>query len=419
MRTAGDDGRRRRAAKPSRGNTMLNGHIEVGTPIRIKPVNGHSSKSAHRKTAPPKEKGVTASPAAFVQLIVTTLRPLLVDVGEDFEFGEGRAEIDVYRALLEACGSFTVADAVKAAGIANAARVGTCEADPIRYGALYEMEHVFQSFIASARPSSPDCVSALAKYLAIREKEDGEQRLAEVLRPLAETTLNEGLAALRSNDFSKCERFASGGEGDIGWCKRAVEATGRQKYWHPTSPKSETGVATDPQTAFLPASFVDRLIDAVLPLVNDKGDNLGAGKTQDDVVMTLLPLCGHFTVADAVLAVFLLDAAESVIEHQTQGKLPPGHDNPRGQARYRAWSALADFACHGWAMGPACVSARASMLRRTDEEYFGDDSYNALLDQIERDIRSLRSGDFASSDCFGQIERHSGGLPDWLWRSKR
>jgi hypothetical protein len=168
--------------------------------------------------------------------IASALSPLLVeDDVMGHRFAEGRAEIDAYRALLEICGCFTVADAVKASDIVCAARQPLWEsgADPIRYGAFWEAFGIFESFIATARPSSADCVGELARHLAVFE-EKGEQRMFEVLRPLAATTLSEGFTALRSNDFANGEQFRSGGDGTQGWCKRALEATGREAWWCPS-----------------------------------------------------------------------------------------------------------------------------------------------------------------------------------------
>jgi hypothetical protein len=92
--------------------------------------------------------------------------------------------------------------------------------------------------------------------------------------------------------------------------------------------------ARPPEPLLAPTAFIERVIGAVLPLIGPKGDGFAPGKTWDDVVAALLPICGHFTVTDGVFASLLLKAADHFMS--SDDNLPKGHDNPRSTAKYFA-----------------------------------------------------------------------------------
>jgi len=186
---------------------------------------------------PSRTPALNRNPARLVRDIIAAVKPLLeTDRGSDFTLADDYSDIDVYRALLSTCSNFTVADAVRALEIIHAAldirEQAASKKQSQEYGALFEADAVLEEFIAIARPTGPNCVSALAQYNSIIEDDD-EPRLSEVLRPIAAKTLCEGVSALRSNIFVQGERFGSAGDGNLvdGWFYRIDD---RLKKWRPS-----------------------------------------------------------------------------------------------------------------------------------------------------------------------------------------
>ena len=103
--------------------------------------------------------------------------------------------------------------------------------------------------------------------------------------------------------------------------------------------KSASRPSVAHQTLSLSA-FMEQVIEAVLPLLDESGTDLREGKTRTDAVIALQPLFGHFTVFDAVMVHFMPDPAGN-----TDCEIPDGKDNPRSHAVFLAREAIIDFSC--------------------------------------------------------------------------
>lgn len=158
---------------------------------------------------------------------------------------------------------------------------------------------------------------------------------------------------------------------------------------------------------FSPSTFVEQVIEAVLPLINHKGDRIKEDVTPGRVVEVLKPLFGRFTVRDAVIAHFMLEPDSNTNADDLDS------DNPRKHALYEAREALVSFITNAKASSPECAVTRIYLA---EEEGDADEAPHAnLMQAIADDVRHVRSGRY-KGQCFGDTDpRHDGWFPDSMW----
>jgi hypothetical protein len=151
--------------------------------------------------------------------------------------------------------------------------------------------------------------------------------------------------------------------------------------------------------AFSPASHVETLIQAVLPLVDHTdGTVLRPGCGISDVIEALTPYFGDYTVADAALMFDFIEAAQEICPGANPA---PGVDDPRGGAVFQIRKALEYFACSAQASSPRCVEVRPNLLDAADKDEIGLDGEDDLRRSIKRDIKQLLRSDFSRGERFG------------------
>jgi hypothetical protein len=162
--------------------------------------------------------------------------------------------------------------------------------------------------------------------------------------------------------------------------------------------------ATVAPSTFSPSAFVEQVIEAVLPFVNVDGDNVKEGGTDAQIVETLKPLFGGFTVHDAVIAHFMLEPDSNADADDCEG------DSPRQHALYEARTALVNFITNARASSPECAVTR---IYFAEDEGDADEATHAnFLQAVAGDVRHFRSGRF-KGQRFGHTDRWTGGwFPD-------
>jgi hypothetical protein len=162
-------------------------------------------------------------------------------------------------------------------------------------------------------------------------------------------------------------------------------------------------IAADQLSVFSPSSFEERLIEAVLPLIDESGTGLREGKTELDVVRALQPIFGHFTVYDAVMVHFMLAPAG-----ETDGETPDGKDNPRTHAVFLARMAIVDFVGNARASSARCAEARAYLAEHEGD--MAETTSGAVFRTIAADVKYVSRGRYRGQR-FGDIDAQ---MDHWL-----
>ena len=163
-------------------------------------------------------------------------------------------------------------------------------------------------------------------------------------------------------------------------------------------------------STFSPASHVENLIQAVLPLVDHTdGSVLRPGCGISNVFEALSPYFGDYTVADAALMFYFMEAAHEICPGANPA---PCLDNPRSEAVFQIRKALEYFACSAPPSSPRCVEVRPNLLDAADEDEIGLDGEDDLRRSIRRDIKRLRANDFSGGERFGS----DGWRRGWITR---
>lgn len=154
-----------------------------------------------------------------------------------------------------------------------------------------------------------------------------------------------------------------------------------------------------------PTELVDRMVNAVQSTVNEKGDII----SKPAAVKALQPLIGHYTVADAAMALALLHGALAVWPTTTDDD----DDCPRFNTLCHVSWLLETFVCFAEASGPLCVTGRLYLLERAaaDDAWALPNPEKAMW-LVRHDTRKLCRGRFARQ-TFGGFEKSS-GAPSWL-----
>jgi hypothetical protein len=169
--------------------------------------------------------------------LMDAVAPLVVDDG-NYNLKPGQFEVDIYKALLPVCSSFTTADAARAyLAIHPATKALHHRGTHVDRTARVVARDVLQAFIAVSAPSRPEDVKALAEHLTLLDAyETYEPIMAQVLRPIAALSLADGVKDLLRGDFSCGETFGSAADGtkSDSWCYRVAKASGRMQWWYPS-----------------------------------------------------------------------------------------------------------------------------------------------------------------------------------------
>ena len=151
--------------------------------------------------------------------------------------------------------------------------------------------------------------------------------------------------------------------------------------------------------------FTKAVIEAVLPLVDqESGTTLAGDNTRAHVINALKPICGSFTVADAVLAYAALNPVAECDVNDVPG------DNPKQHAIFEACSALQEFVARGHASSPECAAYRIHMVEELDPESAADHD-GAIIKMIGRDVKHVRSGRY-KGHLFAKTSSRLGGWMD-------
>lgn len=163
---------------------------------------------------------------------------------------------------------------------------------------------------------------------------------------------------------------------------------------------------------FSPQGIVDQLVAAVLPLIDEPGNDKRPGKTDLDVIQALSPLIGHITVETAVFLYGLIDMAETVLD---QGKGLQA-DRRLDALTVVKWI-LEDFASYARASSPACAAARVSLalIKSADEHFTEDHNDEGIRRSLKWDIQDMRSNDF----CGETFTEAYPAEPRWLQSKQR
>lgn len=161
---------------------------------------------------------------------------------------------------------------------------------------------------------------------------------------------------------------------------------------------------TNTTLPFSPSAFVEQVIEATLPLVDDKGDRMKKGVTRADVVRALQPLFGRYTVFDAVLVHFMLDPAGN-----TDGETADGKDNPRSHAIFLAREAIIDFACNARASSARCAETRAYLAEHEGD--MDEAPHGSVLGTIAADVRHVSRRRYRGQRFGDIVAGRDGWLP--------
>lgn len=153
----------------------------------------------------------------------------------------------------------------------------------------------------------------------------------------------------------------------------------------------DTIMRTEP--ALASAAFVERVIIAVLPLVDpDDKEQLRKDVGDAEVYAVLKPIFADYTVEDAVAASFTIKRAMKAWEK-------PRYTPDRFEAACQARDLLQDFICKARPSSPDCASARSRFLIEESCENSGtlaDANTRPLYEALAQDIDCLRRNDFTS-----------------------
>lgn len=146
-------------------------------------------------------------------------------------------------------------------------------------------------------------------------------------------------------------------------------------------------------------SLVDfcRAISAAAATHTDKG---GGIKSKAGLAEALIPLIGHYTIADAVCTIAMLHNAYTTLGGESG-------DDPM----FAALMLLEDFACGADAADADSAAARAYLIERsqnTDDGWdLGPDNMARATRQVRFDLRSMRKDAFDTSVFGGTFEAYA------------
>jgi hypothetical protein len=163
--------------------------------------------------------------------------------------------------------------------------------------------------------------------------------------------------------------------------------------------KAERGCAP-----FSPSAFVQKVIDAVLPLVD--GEKAKEGVSKVDIIEALKPLFGHFTVRDAVLVHFMFEPEANIDAEGLDS------DSPKRHAIFEAREALISFACNAKASSPECAVTRMYLADQEGDLHEVDDG--SVWKAMTHDVPHLRSGRYDGHRFADTDLRGRGWLPHSL-----
>jgi hypothetical protein len=146
--------------------------------------------------------------------------------------------------------------------------------------------------------------------------------------------------------------------------------------------------------------LVVAVTNAVLPLVDEQGEELKAGVSPRHLYDALAPILGNCTVADACHILPALRRDNSLEPDTKNGRR-------RSHARFEAMSMLEDFIAMAPASGPECVRARAWLLAEAigNDGILGGWTNEEAAASLVRDIDCLIAGQFEGerfSDAAGK-----------------
>lgn len=124
----------------------------------------------------------------------------------------------------------------------------------------------------------------------------------------------------------------------------------------------------------------------------------GGIKSKTDLVDALVPLIGHYTVADAVCAIAMLHTAYTALGGD-EG------DDPM----FATMMLLEDFACGADAADADSAAARAQLIEKsqsTDGWDLGHENMAAATRQARHDLRAMRKGRFDANVFGGTFEAY-------------
>lgn len=147
-----------------------------------------------------------------------------------------------------------------------------------------------------------------------------------------------------------------------------------------------------------PVGLVDAIIDALVPFGSQR---LALEKADEPIIRALIPIFGAFTVADAVLALAVLETAMAGNVHN----YPDDDYSTAYNALQCAASALEDFIVTAEPASPLCSCARGRYAaNRWAQKLLNDDDDRLLREAVLNDIIALRDRIFHAQRFCGSDE---------------